>query len=218
MPRTRGSTNSGFEARRRELAERLRARLADGAQPIPSFRDLAGSAGVGVSTLRHYFGSRADLVRLVMVLHAPAAARHLAFIRTAGETFEESVRAAAGYVALGLKQPTVAELHRTGLAEGLGRPEIGGAYLTEILEPMIEALEARLAAHRDAGAMRSCDTRTAALALISPLVLAELHQGALGGDQTRPLDLDQFREALCAGFVRAYRNDEIGADPGETTA
>ncbi|MBS0360045.1 MAG: TetR/AcrR family transcriptional regulator C-terminal domain-containing protein [Proteobacteria bacterium] len=205
MARTKGATNAGFEARRRELAERLRLGLAEGASPPPSLRELAARAGVSVSTLRHYFGSRDGLVRLVLALHAPGAGRHLAFLREPGDTFEESVRAAAAYIALGLKQQMVAELHRIGLAEGLGRPEIGRAYLIEILEPMIEALEARLAAHMDRGEMERGDPRVAALALISPLILAELHQGALGGAVTRPLDQDSFREAHCAAFIRGYR-------------
>ena len=214
MPRTTGATNKGFEERRRTLAEHLRRRLADGAAASPSFRDLAASAGVSVATLRHYFGPRDALIRAVMALHAPGAARHLEFLRTPGETFEASLRSAAAYVSLGLKQPVVAELHRMGLAEGLGRPEIGRTYLVEILEPMIEALEARFAAHMARGDMLSCAPRPAALAFLSPIILAELHQGALGGEATRPLDLDAFRDAFCRGFQRAYQADDVPLNPG----
>jgi AcrR family transcriptional regulator len=186
------------------LAERLRVRLADGAAPRPSFRELAAAAGVGVSTLRHYFGDREQLVRDVLEIHGPGAARHLAFLREPQAPFGASILAACAYVAVGLRQPVVAELHTLGLAEGLGRPAMGATYLTAILEPMIEALEARLAAHVARGDMRPTDARAAALSLISPVVLAHLHQAALGGSQTRPLRLDEFLQDHCAGFVRAY--------------
>ena len=186
------------------LAERLRARLADGASPRPSFRELAAAAGVSVATLRHYFGDRDQLVREMMAVHAPGAAPHLAFLREPAQTLEASVAAAAGYIALGLRHKVVADLHAVGLSEGLGRPAIGATYLTEILEPMIEAVEARLFAHIARGEMRSGDPRMAALGLISPILVAHLHQRALGGCDTRPLDLDAFLEAHAQAFVRAY--------------
>lgn len=204
MPRTKGATNAGFHERRRDLAERLRARLADTSGPPASFRDLAAGVGVSVSTLRHYFGDRTGLVADVMALHAPGAARHLDFLRTPGPTFEDSIRSAAAYLALGLSQPVVAQLHQVGLAEGLGRPNLGEVYLTEILEPMVQALETRLLAHMDAGEMRRVDPRGAALGFIAPLILAHLHQAALGGDRTRPLDSEALLSQHCEAFVRAY--------------
>jgi len=207
MARSKGARNAGFATQRMRLAERLRVRLADGAAPRPSFRELAAAAGVGVATLRHYFGDRDQLVREVIGAHAPGAAPHLAFLRQPGETFAASVAAAGAYLALGLRQAVVAQLHAVGLAEGLGRPAIGAAYLTDILEPLIEAVEVRLAAHMARGEMRPGDPRTAALGLISPIVLAHLHQHALGGDATRPLDLDAFVAANGDAFVRAYAAD-----------
>lgn len=207
MARSKGSRNAGFEAQRRALAERLRARLADGASPRPSFRELAAAAGVGVATLRHYFGDRDQLLRDVMAVHAPAAAPHLAFLRQPSASFAESIAAASAYIALGLRQKVVAELHAVGLSEGLGRPQIGAAYLREILEPLVEAVEARLSAHMARGEMRPADARAAALGLVSPVVLAHLHQLALGGCDTRPLDLEAFVRTHSEAFVRAYGAD-----------
>ncbi len=204
MSRPKGARNAAFETQRMALAERLRARLADGHAPRPSFRELAAAAGVGVATLRHYFGDRDRLVRDVLALHAPAAARHLAFLRTPQAPFAASITAVAAYVALGLRQPVVDELHLAGLSEGLGRPVQGAAYLTQVLEPMIEAVEARLAAHMAGGEMRPADPRQAALSLLAPVILAHLHQAALGGCDTRPLAQDRFLQDHCEGFVRAY--------------
>lgn len=212
MARTKGARNAGFEDRRRELTAALRARLADGAQPWPSFRDLAAAAGVSASTLRHYFGDRTGVVRAVLEVHAPGAARHLDFLRSADQDFAASMEVASAYIALGLRQPVVSELHALGIAEGLGRPEVGMAYLVEILEPMIEALEARLEVHVERGEMRPADLRVAALGLISPLVLAHLHQAGLGGAASRPLDLEAFRAAHCQAFVRAYATASPGRD------
>lgn len=204
MARAKGSRNSGFDAQRALLAERLRVRLADGSAPRPSFRELAAAAGVSVATLRHYFRNREQLVREVLEIHAPGAERHLAFLRQPQSPFDVSITAVCAYLALGLKQPVVGQLHAIGLSEGLGRPPLGQPYLTEILEPIIEAVEVRLAAHMAQGDMRPVDPRTAALSLLSPVILAHLHQFALGGCDTRPLDLDSFLRDHCAGFVRAY--------------
>lgn len=212
MPRAKGARNAGFERQRAALADLLRRRLADGAAPRPSFRELAAAAGVAVATLRHYFGDREGLVREVLALHSSGAEPHLAFLRQPQSPFEASVAAACAYIALGLRQRVVGELHTLGLAEGLGRPAVGASYLTEVLEPMLGAVEGRLHAHIARGDMRCVDPRAAALSLVSPVVLAHLHQFALGGCATQPLDLDAFVREHAAAFVRAYA---APSEPGD---
>lgn len=205
MARVKGAHNRSFEDRRRELAERLRLRLADPEAPYASFRELARAAGVGVTTLRHYFPDRETLVAEVIRIHAPGGERHLAYLREPHGPFADSIRDAAAYIALGLMQPVVRQLHEIGLGEGLGRPGVGSVYLAILLEPMIEALESRLQAHVSAGEMRPGDLRTAAVGLAAPVLLAQLHQRALGGETTRPLDLEAFLAAHVEAFVRGYR-------------
>lgn len=204
MARTQGARDKDYDDRRLALAAALRMRLADRSGPPPSYAELAKAAGVSLATLRHYFGSRDEAVATVLRLHGALGEPHLAVLRAPLPDFAASITAAAAQIAEGLSEPLVAQLHAVGLSEGLAHGSIGPAYLTDILEPTIEALEARLNGHVEAGQMRRADLRAAALMLISPLVLARLHQGWLGGSATRPLSELDHRAALVDAFVRAY--------------
>jgi AcrR family transcriptional regulator len=207
MTRPKGTRNRGYQERRLELVGLLRARLARAGGGPPNLGELAAAAGVSVPTLRHYFGDRDGLVRAVLEDHAPLGEPHLARLRTPSGPFAQSITDAAAYIATGLAVPVVAELHAVGLGEGLGHGTVGPAYVSSILEPLVAAVETRLAAHAAAGEMRDADRRTAALGLIAPLVLAHLHQRPLGGAGVRPLDLEAHRAEHVAAFVRAYRTE-----------
>jgi hypothetical protein len=83
--------------------------------------------------------------------------------------------------------------------------------VSESLEPTIAAVTERLAAHQARGEMRSeCDARSAALALISPLILAHLHQRDLGGSTSHALDMPQFIAQHADTFVRGHETN-VGA-------
>lgn len=206
MTRTRGAKNRDYEQQRLALAGRLRERLGRAGGAQPSLGELAKAAEVSVATLRHYFGDRNGVVGAVLELHAAEGAPHLAVLQTPSGDFATSIRDAAHYVALGLSQPVVADLNVLGLAEGLGHPQIGPTYVCQTLEPLLQALEKRLRAHIEAGEMRNADPRSAALSLAAPLLLAALHQGPLGGEVVRPLDLDRARIEHVEAFVRGYRS------------
>ncbi|WP_167858764.1 TetR/AcrR family transcriptional regulator [Methylobacterium nonmethylotrophicum] len=205
MTRPRGARNRAYEEQRLALAGRLRERLGNAQGAQPSLGELAKAAGVSVATLRHYFGDRDGIVSAVLALHAAQGAEHLEVLRRPSGDFATSVRDAADYITLGLAQPAVAELHVLGLAEGLGHPRTGPAYLAEILEPVLQAVEERFQSHIAAGDMRPVDPRAAALSLVAPLLLARLHQGWLGGCSLRPLDTDPALAQHVEAFVRAYR-------------
>jgi AcrR family transcriptional regulator len=204
MARPQGARDKDYDARRLTLASALRVRLADRSGPPPSYAELAKAAGVSLATLRHYFGSRDEAVASVLRLHGALGEPHLTLLATPLPDFAVSIGAAVDQIAEGLAEPLVAQLHAVGLAEGLAHATIGPTYLTDILEPTMVALEARLAGHMQAGHMRAADLRAAAIMLISPLVLARLHQGWLGGSVTRPLSEPEHRAALAEAFVRAY--------------
>jgi AcrR family transcriptional regulator len=204
MARPQGARDRDYDARRLALAAALRVRLAERSGPPPSYAELAKAAGVSLATLRHYFGTRDEAVATVLRLHGMLGEPHLAILRAPLADFAASIAAAASQIAQGLAEPLVAQLHAVGLAEGLSHAAIGPAYLIDVLEPTIEALEARLRGHVDAGQMRPTDLRAAALMLISPLILARLHQGWLGGAVTRPLSEPDHRAALVEAFVRAH--------------
>ena len=54
------------------------------------------------------------------------------------------------------------------------------------------------------GDMIETDARTAALMLVTPLLVASLHQDQLNGSVLRPLSTDQLARDLSGAFVRAY--------------
>src|SRR3954468_13910463 len=66
MGRPTGSRNPDFETTRNALLQALLVRLGEPDGTRASFRELAAAAGVSVATLRHYFGSREQLIQAVL--------------------------------------------------------------------------------------------------------------------------------------------------------
>lgn len=205
MGRPLGKRNPDFAATRQALIERLLVRLAkpDGARL--SFREMAVAALVSTATLRHYFGSRAGVLQAVLSFFHLQGLPHLHRVATEtlvglGESTTRLVEALLIGLSLG-----VGAIHELGLSTGMRDPVIGPAYLAEILEPTLQSVEVRLQRHMALGHMRICDARVAALALVSPLLMAVLHQRSLGGDRCRALDVDAFAAEHVDGFLRAYQ-------------
>ena len=209
--RAKGIRNARYEARRQRLLEDLGRALKAGGSERPTLRELAKACGCGVSTLNHYFGRREDIVAAVFARSREGAAGQIENIRKAEPPFEESIREVAGKAWVALAERGVARTLALGLVEGLGGPRLGEAYINEMFDPFILALAERLSAHVARGEMRAVDTRMAALALASPLLLAALHQKELQGERVFPLAGGDFVEHLCAAFVRAYRAEPPGA-------
>jgi hypothetical protein len=134
--------------------------------------------------------------------------RHLDRARTPETVqinLEDSLRAFLSRVVVGWTQGFVSDLHRIGLAEGLRNARTALDYLNDVLEPTLQALEARLEGHAARGEIVGCQPRHAALMLLSPLLLALLHQHDLGGTRCRPLSIDALIDEHVKVFVRAYR-------------
>jgi AcrR family transcriptional regulator len=193
---------------------RARARLltADGANA--SMRELAQAMAVSPPTLRHYFPTREALIEAVLARDHASALPYLHHI-AAGDLppLRESLVAVLGYILSGLVESELAGLHVLGLRAGLKSSKLGPAYLTEVLEPSLVALEARLQRHAARGELRREHSRLAALQLLSPLLMAVLHQRELGGDQCRPLELSTFVEPHVDAFIRAWSPLEPGEGP-----
>ncbi|MBY0520697.1 MAG: TetR/AcrR family transcriptional regulator [Sphingomonas sp.] len=203
MARTQGARGSDYDAKRASLIAAMHARLVARDLPLPSLRELAAAAGVTMPTLRHYFGKRDDVIIAVLDAIGQAGAGHIAQAAASELPFAESIAAALRHALAGLRQG-LDDVHMLGLREGMVQGRLGPAYLDAILEPSLQAIEARLSAHQARGEMRRGNPRHAALALLSPLVLAALHQAALGGGHVRPLDLDALASDLAVAFVRAH--------------
>jgi len=170
-----------------------------------SFRELAAAAKVSVPTLRHYFPTREGLLEALL---GEAMRSALPFLHEIASgplhpTLEESVAWFLGFQAEGLARGVEA-IHALSLSQGLNEPTVGTAYVRYVLEPSLQALEARLARHIARGDMRSADLRCAALMLVGPTLLARLHQGPLGGARCRALDERQLRAEVTSAFVRGF--------------
>ena len=204
MARVKGSRNADYEKERARLLEAVRLRLLvkDGAQA--SFRELAEVAGVSVATLRHYFGSREALLTEVM---ADMHQRGLPYLHATATEFHGPVRESLGWFLQQLLvgwRMGVGEVHAFGLTASLGHEKLGPVYVQELLEPTLQATEARLSRHIADGELRRCDVRHAALELVCPVVLGLLHQMQLSGARCRPLDVERFLEDHLDTFLRAH--------------
>lgn len=207
MARTAGARNTQYDERRNSLIIKARERLELQSGSAPSFRELALAAGVSVATLRHYFGTREELIRSVFAYYLLGGERHLARASQAESgDVAAALKGVMNRIVVGWTQGNVGALHRIGLSEGLRSPATAMHYLMDVLEPTLQALERRLEGYRERGVIRA-DTlpRHAALALLAPLVLALLHQVDLGGTRCRPLSLPDLIEQHVAMFVRAYQ-------------
>lgn len=204
MGRPEGRTNADFEAKREALALGLLGALTrDGAGA--SLRELAAACGVTPPTLRHYFGDRVGCVRAALATARRLGAEHL--LRTACADLGDAptaLRSALEELHRGWVDHGVGRINELGLQSGLGDAALGPVYLDEVLEPTLQAFEARIAIHVARGELQVADPRQAALALVGPIVLALLHQHELGGRRCRPLDLERTIDAQLDDFLRLH--------------
>lgn len=204
MPRPVGVKNPEFEHKRDALLDLIEKRLSEPDGHRAGIRALASAAGVTYPTLKHYFGDRDGIVISLLKRRAQEGAQYLARMGKTDLPFARSVREAAMFLVGAAGNHRFRALHEIGLREGLLQPSIARIYLADILEPTIMALEMRLAAHIERREMRPVSTRTAALAIISPLYVAMLHQNSLAGKALRPLDLAEFANELSESFLTSY--------------
>jgi len=208
MGRPRGRRNEDYDEKRAALARSVAFHLvAEDGSPAP-LAHLARAAGVSVPTLKHYFGSHDGVVEAALAEAGKLGAVHLERARRPqGESVRESLRMLLADIVVGWRNG-VGTLHEAGLVLGMSHQRLGPTYLREILEPTILAVEQRLGRHVERGDLEDEHPRVMALALLSPVVLALLHQTSLGGDRTRPLDLDAFLDAHVDRFLRGHARVE----------
>lgn len=179
--------------------------------PRPSLRELAVAAGVSVPTLRHYFGARPQVIDAIFEDCLRLGREGLDAQRSSEKPFDESVQ---DYVealirALRAKRDVgLGDLIAVSLGEGLIDTAVSPSTLRHILNPTIEALEARLRVHIARGEMIETDVRAAALMLVSPLLLAILHQDQMRGAAMSPMRVEETVLAIGDAFVRAYATPE----------
>lgn len=208
MGRPPGSRNADHERIRDALADRLASRLLAPGGPQASLRAYADAAAVSVPTLRHYFGDREGVIRAALQALRRRGDPWLAWTRDPGEgDARASLTEFLRLLVVGWRDFGVGAIQASGLAAGLGGA--GSVYLEEILEPVQQALEARIAALVARGELPPRDPRTAALALLAPVFVALLHQVQLDGRRCRPLELDRFVDELVDKWLHGW------GDPGK---
>ncbi len=205
MARTPGARDATFDQRRRELALAAARALLRPEGGAASFRSLVAATGASASVLQHYFGAHQGLIVAAFEAARELGAPSVRVMADPGEApLAASMTAAASWLREGWRAG-VGTLQAAGLVHGLGNPTLGPAYVEHLLEPSVQAVEARLAVHRDRGELRpDADLRFAALAFVSPLILALLHQSELSGRTCRPLDVDAFVAAHVDSFVAGW--------------
>lgn len=219
MGRPKGARDAAYEEKRAELLRRMTRRVMRRETARPSFRQLADAAGVSVPTLRYYFGGRPAVIAAILEGCLREGLDRLERVSQPVGGFRESVGDYVRSLLAAMRAPRevrLGDVFAVAIAEGLLDPAIGPATLRFIIDPSVEVLGRRLDRHIALGEMRQADTRSAALMLVSPALLAILHQDHMGGSECSPVNLDSALEEMAAAFVRAYQTQ--GATQGEGVA
>jgi AcrR family transcriptional regulator len=162
---------------------------------------------VTVPTLKHYFGGRSEIVEAILKEYLRHGQERLQRVATAQLPFAESIREFAHGLIQGMsarREVRLGDVFAVSLAEGLLDPDIGPAALKHVVDPSVDALATRLRQHMAQGEMTPSDANAAALMLLSPLLIAVLHQDQLCGALHRPVELAHLADEVSAAFVRAY--------------
>lgn len=219
MPRPKGARDADYEEKRRLLLARMTARLMRREVARPSLRQLAEAAEVTVPTLKHYFGSRSEIVEAILAEYRRHGEERLARLAVTDLPFAQSVQEFAIGLVFGMRAPRevrLGDVFAVSLAEGLLDPEIGPAALKHVVDPSVDVLAQRLRLHISRGEMVECDANAAALMLLSPILITVLHQDQLCGAKHRPVDLTALAQEVSAAFVRAYASEAASASTAAT--
>lgn len=205
MPRPAGSRNADFDKKLGALTKKVRETLLERG-PNTSLRELAEGAGVSVTQLKHYFGDRDGLVDAVAEELAASGRPYLEFAAIPhGDSAEEALTQYLQLIVGAWRNFGIGRIHSVPLAEGLGDPRRGKAYVNHLLEPTLASCERLLNALIARGDLPSTDVRAGALSLVGPILLALLHQDSLGGAACRPLDVEAFSKGHVATWLRGHQ-------------
>lgn len=207
MPRTKGVKNADYETKRRELLDRMLPRFARLDVERPSLRQLAAAAEVTAPTLQHYFSDRTGVIGALLEEYRKRDDGRLSETAQPTGPFGSSVRDFAHGFVFGLQAGSavrMGDVLAASLCEALADPKVSPLALVHIIDPAVDALTARLKAHAARGEMIETDAHAAALMLLSPLLLAVLHQDQMNGRERRRIELSTLADQVAEAFVRAY--------------
>lgn len=204
MARPKGTKSPNYDARRDGLLARVAAYLVRVYPARPSFREIAAACDVSQPTLRHYFGSREGLIAAHFERYGQQGSPYLARLAVTELPLRASLQEMARTILDGFTKPHVGTSQAVALSEGLAASESGPEYLAHVLEPTLQAVASRLRVHIARGEMRPCDPRFVATLLVSPILVAALHQDHLGGKSCFPLDVQALADESGDAIAQAY--------------
>ena len=208
MGRPRGTRNADYEKRRRELAFRIFRCILEDAST--SLNAMAEQIGVSRPTLRHYFGDRDSAIRAALEEAAKIGRPHIESLRLPHtDNPVDGLRQALLRIVSGWRKFGVINIHHVGLKIGLEDDLTGNTYLSQILEPTLQAFEGLLKNLQDRGSLEPHSTRLGAVSLLSPIILGLLHQDGLGGKELRPMVIEDLIELLVQGYCLQYATPEF---------
>jgi AcrR family transcriptional regulator len=202
MSRTTGARNKDFDERRLTLLARLTRAVEEDPTRLGSFSELAKQASVTRTTLRHYFVDRDGVV--AALIHFWASLRPAdAPARPRAADARGQLGDALAFLIRGWSEG-LGQVFELGLRPSVGHPTLGPVFVNELLEPLLAGFEAAISDLQAAGRLAAGSAREAALELVSPVILALLHQRSLLGEKCRPLDIDGFTAAHMKRFLKAW--------------
>jgi AcrR family transcriptional regulator len=211
--RTPGVKNHDHDERKRLLARKiLKVVVETGGHP--SLQRLARDTGSSIPTIKHYFGDRSGAVAEALRTVREDAHQQFRAIASPGRAkLARSLQTMVVGLVDAWTRFGVGPLFAAGLSAGLLDDTTGPGYVDGVLEPTVRALEARLTVHARRGELDlepgdEEGIRAAALTLLSPILVALLHQNDLAGRRCRPLDIDAFVKLHLERFIRAYGRPE----------
>ncbi|HXV91654.1 MAG TPA: TetR/AcrR family transcriptional regulator, partial [Pseudonocardia sp.] len=193
MPRPAGSRNRDYAATRRALVDAVAPHLLDETGEPNTVKALAAAAGVSVPTLKHYFGDRDGVVRAVLeAVHTDSRVYLDRMAALAHDPPEQVLPAVLVGITETWRRYGLGRMFASTLALGLEHDSLGPAFVDDVLEPLLQAMERLLTGFVEAGTLPPTDVRAAALSIVGPVVLGLLHQDNLRGTRCRPLDVEHF--------------------------
>jgi AcrR family transcriptional regulator len=204
MSKPKGTRSRDYHEKRLALLKRAASLALSAPSEALSMRQIAHGCGVTIPTLIHYFRDRDGIFEAILEQSWRDASSHLASAAAPEGNLSTCVHAKLENLADGFSSYGIDKLNAWGIAVGLDHDLLGPAYLTYFLEPTLKAAEAWLQHYQEAGEINpAVDLRYAALALFAPLIMIFMHQAALGGDRTRPANIDDFVHYHAASFLKS---------------
>lgn len=202
MPRPVGARNHDFEIKRAALIDSMTAYALEADLRRPSLRQFAIAAKASEPTLRHYFDDRQGIVEAILENMGERGkwiwelVAHPATNPT--EAIEEYYRVADA----GMRYGHFTRAHAFGLIEGIADENAGRTYLKFLVEPGLKSIMDKLEATPN-GPVTQDALRTAAFAIMAPLLFISIHQKLLGGEAEFPIDTQATIQNLQTWLGRA---------------